>query len=813
MLEHVKSNIGMWAGNNPEYQIIKEIIDNAVDESKVDLNRLYTVKILVFVNKTKSVYQIALVDHGRGIPIDTLTKVYSESFVSGKYDAAAYGGGTTGNFGVGAKATAALSRQFISMSSRPDGFAGVRISDLKVQDQYIDRRYKSSEENVGTIVWFETDASIMNDMHQQFMTRPTGFPLIVELLQRYTAFNDNVRFEVYQINGLKDDDWVLKTSYKEKYNELHELVGKSLYSSPNPSKYRPQDYVRWKFGITSKTIWEVSLKKSYPTDQSFVENQNDFGFSIELYLCEDYPRQNGLIGFVNGLMINNDSMSHIEPVLGLIKEKLVPYFDDDAKDLIAFFRQSYTLPVYGFIDLTKYRPRFTNQTKDGFRDPQFEEYYRSSLAKHLGRVPSGVWMQMFNSLIQNITEKFLQSQSRSMKTGKSLRNVAYDMLNVGSYTPCKSNNKNLIELFITEGKSAAGGICHARNPEFQAVFMLQGKPLNVFTSNASKTKVNVVYQDLVRLLGVSPHDKNLDNLNFSKIWLLADADPDGYHIVALLLGTLMSINPLLLSSGRVCISNPPLYAMSVKGMTKSVFLRNRRAVDDARVEMYRTMITIFLKDVATGKIIRLERQAYRDFIYALKALGIQIERLAKRLNVTLLVAELFVAAVDYLKPGDVNCEEIQKLFHLDDCFVMDDGSTLVTVSADLEEHLQLKGVYEIITENITPLIKNMLVESYDVLITTTKTTEFTERPVSLMYLYSLLLLIDKNFPIRRFKGLGECSTEQLEVTCVNPKTRTYQVVHDIGEAEIIYRLLGVDTSARKELVDRDYRSLLEGDTE
>ena len=55
----------------------------------------------------------------------------------------------------------------------------------------------------------------------------------------------------------------------------------------------------------------------------------------------------------------------------------------------------------------------------------------------------------------------------------------------------------------------------------------------------------------MRLCGVGPNDKDLKNFNFKSIGLLADADPDGYHIVCLMIGCLYRINPLILSSGKV----------------------------------------------------------------------------------------------------------------------------------------------------------------------------------------------------------------------------------------------------------------------
>jgi DNA gyrase/topoisomerase IV subunit B len=53
---------------------------------------------------------------------------------------------------------------------------------------------------------------------------------------------------------------------------------------------------------------------------------------------------------------------------------------------------------------------------------------------------------------------------------------------------------------------------------------------------------------------------------------------------------------------------------------------------------------------------------------------------------------------------------------------------------------------------------------------------------------------------RRFKGLGEMSPSSIKCTCIDPQTRCFTNIRGLGDVEVIFKMLGVDTDERKKLI-------------
>jgi DNA gyrase subunit B len=100
------------------------------------------------------------------------------------------------------------------------------------------------------------------------------------------------------------------------------------------------------------------------------------------------------------------------------------------------------------------------------------------------------------------------------------------------------------ELFLVEGDSAMTSASAVRDPQFQAVLAMQGKPLNALKASADKVHKNLLFQRLSSALNVALMDESqqtglafeprLANLRYSKVILLFDPDADGIHCSALM---------------------------------------------------------------------------------------------------------------------------------------------------------------------------------------------------------------------------------------------------------------------------------------
>ena len=119
--EHIRLRPGMYIGKLGDgsqaddgiYVLIKEVVDNSVDEFIMGAGR--QVEITIEDNR------VSVRDYGRGIPLKSLSAAVSEMNTGGKYGGEAFKK-TVGLNGVGVKAVNMLSSEFTARSVR-DGEA------------------------------------------------------------------------------------------------------------------------------------------------------------------------------------------------------------------------------------------------------------------------------------------------------------------------------------------------------------------------------------------------------------------------------------------------------------------------------------------------------------------------------------------------------------------------------------------------------------------------------------------------------------------------------------------------------------------
>jgi len=229
-----------------------------------------------------------------------------------------------------------------------------------------------------------------------------------------------------------------------------------------------------------------------------------------------------------------------------------------------------------------------------------------------------------DKLMKNIT-------AASKKKSSSLFNVST------KFKGCSSDRD--IEIFLTEGESASGGLSLTRNPVNQSTYALRGKPLNTFSKELVDILKNEEIQDLIKILG-EPKDAIK---KFDKIILAADADVDGTQIINLLLGFFAKFYKVLLLEGKIYIPTLPMYmASSPKGEVK--FLMN----DEEKKKIPSTWDISYLKGLGelspseldnfttnrkTRKLkqVKLTEETYEEFYESLKlALSKAEEDLAMR---------------------------------------------------------------------------------------------------------------------------------------------------------------------------------------
>src|SRR5690606_4398431 len=159
--EHIRLRPGMYIGKLGDgsskddgiYVLVKETIDNSIDEHMMGYGKVIDVKI------TDS--KVVVRDYGRGIPLGKVVDVVSKINTGAKYDTGAFQK-SVGLNGVGTKAVNALSNRFKVQAFR-DGQS--KMAEFKKGILVTESRVTKSNEKNGTLVEFEPDGSMFKNYH------------------------------------------------------------------------------------------------------------------------------------------------------------------------------------------------------------------------------------------------------------------------------------------------------------------------------------------------------------------------------------------------------------------------------------------------------------------------------------------------------------------------------------------------------------------------------------------------------------------------------------------------------------------------
>jgi len=175
-----------------------------------------------------------------------------------------------------------------------------------------------------------------------------------------------------------------------------------------------------------------------------------------------------------------------------------------------------------------------------------------------------------------------RKEKEIMRAQRSIENFNL----VGKLSACSGKKPEVNELYIVEGDSAGGTAKQARNRSFQAILPLRGKPLNAEKKRIDQVLANEEIRTIISALGCGiSSDFNLDDLNYHKVIILADADQDGAHIRAILLTFFFRYMKDLINEGHVYIGMPPLYKVFKKDAVEYAY--DEKALEEAKEKIGR----------------------------------------------------------------------------------------------------------------------------------------------------------------------------------------------------------------------------------
>lgn len=541
-IEAIRLRAGMYIGSvGPDgvRHITLEIISNVIDEY---LNG-YCTKCNIEVTEDD---MVKVMDDGRGVPFgkaadgsETLENIFTKLHTGAKFDSSGKTGYNTsgGMNGVGAKATNALSDKFI-VSSKRDGKIATMIFEKGERKDFKIEKYAGQD--TGTTITFHPDVEIFKE----------GISLDYDNLKR------QVQELAYLSPGLT---FTLK--YKDKAEDV--IV------SQNGILDYIQDLNKKKNTITSVFYAEASedrigVKLAMLYNDSYTDTYKLYTNSI--------PNTAGthLTGFRTALTsaINNYAREN-----KLLKEKDSNIVGDELKEGLVLVL-SFVMPD----------PVFSGQTKEKLDSSEGRTMVQKLVSKEIA-----IWLDSHPNDAKAIINKALLARAAREKAKKAKEtvrkaDVKKRAVMPGTLADASSRNRASCEVFIVEGKSAAGSTKEARDRATQAVFPVRGKILNVLKADLAKALKNAEIDGMITAFGLEIKDGkvivNKDKLRYGKIVITADADVDGSHIRALFLTFIWKFAPQLIEDGYIYAAVPPLY--KVTQGTKITYLK-----DDAALEEFR----------------------------------------------------------------------------------------------------------------------------------------------------------------------------------------------------------------------------------
>ena len=533
-LEHIQMRPGMYIGrlgkgDHPDdgiYVLLKEVIDNAIDEFTVGCGK----NIDITIDETG----LATVrDYGRGIPLDSVVACVSKINTGGKFVTGSDGkpapfACSIGLNGVGLKAVNALSSEF-TVISRRDGKSSTAIfRDGKLQSH----RKVSCKEPSGTEISFRPSQRFFPDF--QFDLKH----ILPRKLSNYAWLNTGL---VLTLNG-------------ERYSSRRGLLDllDSKLSDEETLLYTPIHY--------RSSLLEFAFTHTASFDEkyySFVNGQytNDGGTHLSAF-------KEGILKAVNEVAPKKIEADDVRKgITAVITVRIPnPVFESQTKNKLG--NTDIRIPIVNEVSKALLEVLYKNpELKQRILDKiQQNENVRTEIA----------------SVKKNAREIAKKTVLRIPK----LRDSKYHL--------CDMENKRKPEekekcgesmLFLAEGDSAATNLISGRDPETQAVFPLRGKCLNCYGKSAKVIYENEELNFVVQALGI---ENDLDNLRYSKIIIASDADVDGFHIRLLVITFFLTLfKPLVLSDHLFILETPLFRVRNTKDPKKKIYCYNEKERDAA----------------------------------------------------------------------------------------------------------------------------------------------------------------------------------------------------------------------------------------
>jgi DNA gyrase/topoisomerase IV subunit B len=505
-LEHIRLRTGMYIGrigDGSDYDDGCYILLKEVIDNAIDEFIMGHGREVQITVQDKAV---TVRDFGRGIPLGKVVDCVSKINTGAKYNDDVFQF-SVGLNGVGTKAVNALSKDFLVRSFREGEFAEAAFKLGWLRQE---KKGQNATEPDGTLIKFEPDPGIF----QSYEFRSDH---IERRLRHYSYLNSGLKL-IY--NG----------KVFQSRNGLLDLVMEDLQADGSEPIYPPLHYAE-------KTL-----------EFCFTHSNSRYGETFYSFVNGQYTSDGGthLSAFREGLLKAVNEYGH---------EK----FDGDD------VRES----MVGAVSIRLKDPVFESQTKNKLGNTEIRTELVNRVREEM--------LQFFNRN-KEIAEKIVAKVQDTRQLRKELQEVKKlarerakaITIRIPQLKDCKDHFNKAKQkgkgtmVFITEGQSAAGSIVSCRDVNTQAIFVLKGKPLNVWDLKRDIVYKNDEMYNLMRALDI---EDNLEGLRYDKVILATDADVDGLHIRNLLITYFFRFFDQLVHDGHLFVLETPLFRVRNKEQT------------------------------------------------------------------------------------------------------------------------------------------------------------------------------------------------------------------------------------------------------
>ncbi|MBO6495852.1 MULTISPECIES: DNA topoisomerase IV subunit B [Roseivirga] len=512
--EHIRLRPGMYIGKLGDgsaqddgiYVLVKEVIDNSIDEHMMGFGKTIDVKV--------SELKVEVRDYGRGIPLGKVVDCVSKINTGGKYDSGAFQK-SVGLNGVGTKAVNALSTYFKVQSYR-DG--KTKVAEFERGEVKNDADETTSSGRNGTLIVFKPDETIFKNYH--FIPQ-----YLDDLIWNYCFLNAGLTIN---FNGVK--------YHSEK--GLYDLLS------------RKTDVDSLRYPIIHLRGEDIEIALSHT---------NQYGEDYYSFVNGQYTTQGG-----------THQAALREALVKTVREFYNKNFDatDVRASIVGAIAVRVQEPV--FESQTKTKLGSQNVAPDGPTMRTFvNDFVKKALDDFLHKNPKTAEALQKRILQSERERKEIAgikklANERARKANLHNKKLRDCRIHLDDGNKVDDDLKNATTLFITEGDSASGSITKSRNVQTQAVFSLRGKPLNCYGQTKKVVYENEEFNLLQHALNI---EDGLEGLRYDKIVIATDADVDGMHIRLLLLTYFLQFFPDLVRRGHVYILETPLFRVRNKKET------------------------------------------------------------------------------------------------------------------------------------------------------------------------------------------------------------------------------------------------------